>query len=57
MGLIVFFMIAMQCGATVAIAMKEMRSWKLPMIQLGVYILLAYILAVVIHNLFHLLLR
>ena len=46
-GLILFFMIALQCGATVAIAKKEMRNWKLPMIQLGVYIALAYVLSVV----------
>ena len=29
-GLLLFFMIAMQCMATLAIAKKEMGSWKLP---------------------------
>ena len=44
-GLILFFMVAMQCVATLAVAKKEMRSWKLPMIQLVGYIVLAYVLA------------
>ncbi|RAP33586.1 ferrous iron transporter B [Candidatus Marinamargulisbacteria bacterium SCGC AG-439-L15] len=45
-GLILFFMIALQCGTTVAIARKEMGSWKLPLIQLFTYILGAYVLSV-----------
>ncbi len=44
-GLIVFFMIAMQCMSTVAIAKKEMGNWKLPMIMTGTYIVAAYVLA------------
>ena len=46
-GLIVFFMIAMQCAATLAIARKEMGSWKLPRIQLITFIGLAYFLSAV----------
>lgn len=45
-GLIIFFMIAMQCAATLAIARKEMGSWRLPRIQLITFITLAYILSV-----------
>ena len=46
MGLIVFFMVAMQCASTLAVAKKELKSWKLPLIQLFAYIGLAYILSV-----------
>ena len=47
LGLILFFMVAMQCGATLAVARKEMGSWKLPLIQLGGYISIAYLLAII----------
>ena len=46
-GLLLFFMIAMQCMATLAIAKKEMGSWKLPQIQAIVYTVLAYGLSVI----------
>lgn len=45
-GLIVFFMIALQCGATFAMARTEMKSTRLALIQLVVYIGSAYLLAV-----------
>jgi ferrous iron transport protein B len=45
-GLILFFMVAMQCGATYAVLKKEMASTKWPNIILIGYILLAYALAV-----------
>ncbi|NQY74977.1 MAG: ferrous iron transporter B, partial [Candidatus Margulisbacteria bacterium] len=45
-GLIVFFMIAMQCMSTLAVAKKEMGSWKGPMVMTGFYIGLAYLLSV-----------
>ncbi|MBT5855623.1 ferrous iron transporter B [bacterium] len=48
LGLIVFFMIAMQCMATLAVAKQEMGEWKAPVLQLLGYIGLAYILAVFI---------
>ena len=45
-GLILFFMVAMQCGATYAVLKKEMASAKWPNLILIGYILLAYGLAV-----------
>ncbi len=45
-GLILFFMISMQCLATLAIARKEMGNWKLPLLQMATYIISAYVLAV-----------
>jgi ferrous iron transport protein B len=46
-GLIVFFMIAMQCISTLAVAKQESRSWRLPLIMMGVYTIAAYVLAVI----------
>ena len=48
-GLILFFMIAMQCAATLAVAKKELKSWKVPLIQLFLYISVAYLLAVIVN--------
>lgn len=45
-GLIIFFMIALQCMSTVAIARREFGSWKIPLIQLALFNIVAYILAV-----------
>lgn len=46
LGLIVFFMIAMQCIATIAVAKKELGGWKWPAVMTSTYILLAYVLSV-----------
>lgn len=46
LGLILFFMVAMQCAATVATIHKETGSFKIPGVQLVTYIVLAYALAV-----------
>ncbi len=46
-GLILFFMIALQCVATVGVARREFGSWKWALTQLVVLNLVAYILAVV----------
>ncbi len=45
-GLILFFMVSMQCAATLAVARREMGSWKVPAIMTVGYILLGYGLAV-----------
>jgi ferrous iron transport protein B len=45
-GLIVFFMIALQCMSTVAIARKEFGGWTTPILQLVVFNVVAYVLAV-----------
>jgi ferrous iron transport protein B len=45
-GLIVFVMIALQCISTIGVARREFGSWKIPLIQLVVFNLVAYALAV-----------
>ena len=45
-GLIVFFMIAMQCMSTLAVMKKEMGEWKWPVVVTVGYIGLAYALSV-----------
>ena len=45
-GLILFFMIALQCMSTVAIARREFGSWTMPMIQLILFNVIAYVLSV-----------
>ncbi|MES2767967.1 MAG: ferrous iron transporter B [Bdellovibrionota bacterium] len=46
LGLIVFFMIALQCISTVGIAAKEMNSYGFAIMQLVVFNVVAYALAV-----------
>lgn len=46
LGLIVFFMIALQCISTVSIAAREMNSYGFAMMQLVVFNVVAYILSV-----------
>ena len=48
LGLIVFFMISMQCGATLAMIRKETGSWKLPAAMTVAYVGLAYVAAVAV---------
>ena len=47
-GLLVFFMIALQCLSTVAVARKEMGSWKPALIQLFSFTGAAYVLTVLV---------
>jgi ferrous iron transport protein B len=42
-GLLVFFLIALQCLATVAVCRKESGSWRLPIAQVVAFIGLAYL--------------
>ena len=49
-ALIIYFMFAMQCLSTIAVARKETGSWKIPAMQLVIYTLAAYILAFVTYN-------
>jgi ferrous iron transport protein B len=51
-GLVLFFMVAMQCGATFAVLKKEMQQIKWPIILLVGYIALAYVLAVLSNVIF-----
>jgi ferrous iron transport protein B len=49
-GLIVFFVFALQCLSTVAIARKETGSWRIPVLQVVVFTAIAYVLAIVTVN-------
>jgi ferrous iron transport protein B len=45
-GLVVFFLIALQCLSTVAVIRRESDSWKFAMGQMATFIGVAWILAV-----------
>ena len=47
-GLLIFFMIALQCMTTVAVARREMGGWKPALIQLVSFNITAYLLAVIV---------
>ncbi len=49
-GLIIYFIFALQCISTLAISRKETGSWRIPLIQLFAFTALAYILAFVSVN-------
>ncbi|MDB5106051.1 MAG: feoB [Fibrobacteres bacterium] len=48
LGVILFFMIALQCFSTVAVAKAESGNWKFAAIQLVVYTGVAYVLTVIL---------
>ncbi|MBX3034972.1 MAG: ferrous iron transporter B [Bdellovibrionaceae bacterium] len=51
-GLIVFFMIALQCMTTFAVAQRESGSWKFAFGQLVIFNIVAYVLAILtVHGL------
>jgi ferrous iron transport protein B len=54
LGLIIFFMIAMQCLATFAILRKETGSFAIALTQLSLSNIVAYVLAVSVNYLFRL---
>lgn len=45
-GLILFFLIALQCMSTLVVARREFGGWKFPILQLVSFNLVAYVLAV-----------
>ncbi len=49
-ALILFFMIALQCMSTVAVARQEFGSWKWPLVQLITFNVVAYILATSVYQ-------
>ncbi|MCC6864737.1 MAG: ferrous iron transport protein B [Ignavibacteria bacterium] len=49
-ALIIYFMFAMQCLSTVAVARKETGSWKIPLIQIGLFTAMAYIFAFITYR-------
>ena len=50
LGLIVFFIFALQCISTIAVSRKETGGWKIPVTQVFVFTALAYTLAVITVN-------
>jgi len=49
-GIIIFFMFALQCLSTIAISRKETGSWRIPILQLIIFSGLAYFLSFVAVN-------
>ncbi len=49
-GLIAFFLFAMQCLSTVAVARKETGGWRIPILQLIIFSSLAYIITFITVN-------
>lgn len=50
MGLIIFFVFALQCISTLAVSRKETGSWRIPILQLILFTSLAYILTLITVN-------
>ncbi len=49
-GLIVFFMLALQCISTIAVTRKETGGWRIPVFQLIIYSGLAYLFSFAVVN-------
>lgn len=43
MSLLIFYAFALQCISTIAVVKRETRTWKWPLIQLGLFTALAYL--------------
>lgn len=52
LSLLVFYVFAMQCMATLAVVKRETKSWKWPLIQLGYMGVLAYLGAFIVYQIF-----
>jgi ferrous iron transport protein B len=50
LGLIVFFVFALQCLSTVAVSKKETGSWRIPVLQIIVFTTTAYLLTFITVN-------
>lgn len=50
MGLIVFFVFALQCMSTIAVSRKETGGWRIPLTQVLVFTSLAYISSLITVN-------
>ena len=50
LGLMVFYVLAMQCISTVAIVRRETNSWRWPLFQIGYMTALAYVAAFVVYQ-------
>ena len=49
-GLIIFFIFALQCLSTVAVSKKETGGWKIPILQVVIFSSLAYIMTFITVN-------
>ena len=49
-GLIVFFVFALQCVSTIAISRKETGGWRIPILQVIIFTSLAYVLTFITVN-------
>lgn len=49
-GLIVFFMFAMQCLSTVAVSRKETGGWRIPILQIIIFTITSYLLTLITVN-------
>jgi ferrous iron transport protein B len=49
-GLIVFFIFALQCLSTVAVSRKETGGWKIPILQVVIFTSLAYVMTFITVN-------
>jgi ferrous iron transport protein B len=49
-GLIVFFIFAMQCLSTVAVSKKETGGWRIPVLQILIFTSIAYVLTLITVN-------
>ncbi len=49
-GLIIFFVFALQCLSTVAIAKKETGGWRIPLLQIVIFTSVAYVLSSIAVN-------
>ncbi len=52
LSLLIFYVLAMQCMSTLAVVKRETRSWKWPAIQLFYMTGLAYVMSLVVYNVF-----
>jgi len=50
-GLIVFFIFALQCISTVAVSKKETGGWRIPILQIIIFTTSAYVLSLITVNL------
>ena len=49
-GLIVFFVFALQCISTIAVSRKETGGWRIPLLQIVIFTSLAYVMAFITVN-------
>ena len=52
LSLMIFYVFAMQCMSTIAVVKRETRSWKWPVIQLVYMTGLAYLMSLLVYQLF-----